>query len=168
MQWWDSLRSAHPTTSPMDHLPSYLLAVVLCLAAAILITRHIRAWQRQADEELGERELKFYRRQFRRRIQTSALIGLLGAAILGGQLLIDKVHSWRLQVAWWIGIVALVLWIVLLAIADLAATSFFYSREKSDFVVEHAKLQAELRKAREEESQMKKQRSQNGKPGIGH
>ena len=56
----------------MDHLPSYLLAVVLCLAAAILITRHIRAWQRQADEELGERELKFYRRQFRRRIQTSA------------------------------------------------------------------------------------------------
>ena len=46
--------------------------------------------------------------------------------------------------AWWIGIVALVLWIVLLAIADLAATSFFYSREKSDFVVEHAKLQAEL------------------------
>ncbi len=49
----------------------------------------------------------------------------------------------------------------------MTATSFFFSREKSDYVLEHAKLQAELRKAREEESQAK-DLQQNGKPGAGH
>ena len=36
-----------------------------------------------------------------------------------------------------------------------------YSREKTDFVIQHAKLQAELRKAREEEAH-----GRNGKPGT--
>jgi hypothetical protein len=151
----------------MKHPSIYLVAVLLGLASAGLIAWHVRAWQRLADEELSEREWKFHRRQFRRRVQNSALIGLLGAAILVGQLILDAVHSWRFQVAYWIGVVVLVLWIALLAIADMAATSIYFSRERTDFVVQHAKLQAELRKAREEESQAKNLQ-QNGKPGAGH
>jgi hypothetical protein len=149
-------------------LSSYLLAALLGLTSAGLIAWHIHGRQRLAEEELGERERQFRRRQFRRRLQTSALLGVLGVAILVGQLLMDEHHSWRVQLAYWIGVLGLVLWIALLAIADMAATSVYYSREKTDFVVQHAKLQAELRKAREEESQLKKQRPQNGKPGGAH
>lgn len=147
---------------------TYLLAALLGLTSIGLIVWHIRGRQRLAEEELDERERDFRRRQFRRRLQTSALLGLLGAAIFVGQLLLDAVHSPRFHVGYWIGVLALVLWIALLAIADMAATSVYYSREKTDFVVQHAKLQAELQKAREEESQRKKQRPQNGKPGAGH
>jgi hypothetical protein len=144
----------------MSDVSSYLLATLLGLTSAGLIIWHIRSRQRLAEEELGEREREFRRRQFRRRVQTSALLGLLGVAILVGQLLMDAHHSWRVKVAYWIGVLGLVLWIALLAIADMAATSIYYSREKTDFVVQHAKLQAELRKARKEE-----ERGHNGKPG---
>jgi sterol desaturase/sphingolipid hydroxylase (fatty acid hydroxylase superfamily) len=151
-----------------NQLASYLLALLLGLTSAGLIVWHVRGRQRFAEEELGERERNFRRRQFRRRVQTSAMIGLLGAAILVGQLLMDAAPFWKFKVIYWIGVLVLVLWIVLLAIADMAATSFYYSREKTDFVVQHAKLQAELRKAREEESRNKNLRSQNGKPGGAH
>ena len=136
----------------MDHLSGYLLAVLLGVTSAGLIVWHVRTWRRLRQEGLADdRERDFRLRQFRRRVQTSAMLGLLGAAVLGGELLMDAAPSWKFKVIYWIGVLALVLWIALLAIADMAATSFYYSREKTDFVLQHAKLQAELRKAREEE-----------------
>ena len=53
---------------------------------------------------------------------------------------------------YWSGVLLLVLWVALLALADMAATGFYYSREKTDYVVEHARLQGELRRARDEEA----------------
>ncbi len=134
----------------MNHLSIFVIAVLLVVASAGLIVWHIRTWNQFAAEEPGERELKFRRRQYRRRLQTSTMIGLLGVAIFVGQLLLDTVHSQKFHVYYWIGVLLLVLWILLLAIGDMVATSFYYSRERSDFAVQHAKLQAELRKARDE------------------
>jgi hypothetical protein len=128
-----------------------------------LIVRHVRVWNQLKKEELDERELNFRSRQYRRRMQTSAMIGVLGMAIVVGQLLLDVVKSPKFPVYYWIGVLALLLWIVLLAVADMVATSTYYSRERSDLAVGHAKLQVELRKARERAG-----RRHNGKPGSEH
>jgi hypothetical protein len=149
----------------MTHLSSFVVAVLLVLSSAGLIAWHVRHWNRLDRAELEERELRFRRRQFRRRLQTSAMLGLLGAAIFGGQLLLNAVVPKRFQVYYWIGVLVLVLWIGLLAIADMVATTFYYSRARSDFVVQHARLQAELRKARNEDSRTKNSGGHNGKPG---
>jgi hypothetical protein len=146
----------------MNDLSSIVVALILVGTSVALIARHVRVWKQLREEELDERELNFRRRQFRRRVQTSAMIGLLGVAIVVGQVLLDVVKSPKLQVYYWIGVLALLLWIVLLAVADMVATSAYYSRERSDLAVGHAKLQVELRKARERAG-----RRHNGKPGAG-
>ena len=144
-------------------LSSFAVAIVLVATSVALIVRHVRVWKGLKSEALDERELNFRRRQFRRRVQTSAMIGLLGVAIVVGQLLMDIVKSPRFHVYYWIGVLALLLWIVLLAVADMVATSAYYSRERSDLAVGHAKLQIELRKARERAG-----RRHNGKPDAEH
>jgi hypothetical protein len=147
----------------MKDLSSYVVSLILVATSIALIVQHVRVWKRLSVEDLDERELNFRRRQFRRRVQTSAMIGVLGVAIVVGQLLLGIVHSAKFQVYYWIGVLALLLWILLLAVADMVATSVYYSRERSDFAVQHAKLQVELRKARERAG-----RRHNGKPGNGH
>ncbi len=146
----------------MNDLSSVAVALVLVGTSVVLIVRHVRVWKRLSSEELEERELNFRHRQFRRRVQTSAMIGLMGVAIAVGQVLFHVVNSAKFKGYYWIGVLLLLLWIMLLAVADMVATSAYYSRERSDLAVGHAKLQIELRKARERAG-----RRHNGKPGAG-
>ena len=143
----------------MDYLSSVLVSLALCVSSAGLMFWHVRAWQRLQHAGIDPRERDFRRRQYRRRMQTSAMLGVLGVAIFVGQLLMAWPASRLLPVIYWSGVLALVLWMALLALADMAATSFYYSREKTSSIVEHAKLQAELRRVREKEA-----KARNGKP----
>ena len=147
----------------MNYLPSILVTLVLCISSAGLMAWHIRVWKLLQHTEINPRERDFRRRQYRRRIQTSAMLGVLGVAIFIGQLLMIRVTSRLILVIYWSGVLVLVLWMALLALADMAATSFYYSREKNNYVVEHAKLQGELRRTREREAKVR-----NGKPESGH
>ena len=63
-------------------------------------------------------------------MQTHAMLGILGLAILVGQLLLDRADSSMLLLAYWCGVIAMVVWIALLALADMTATSFHYARKR--------------------------------------
>jgi len=147
----------------MNYLSSILVAVVLCVSSAGLMAWHIREWKRLQSMKIDPREREFRRRQYRRRMQTSAMLGVLGVAIFIGQLLMIWVTSRLFLVLYWSSVLVLVLWMALLALADMAATSFYYSQEKNNHIVEHARLQGELRRAREKEAKLR-----NGKPEPGH
>jgi len=138
---------------------SILVALVLCVSSAGLISWHLRGWKRLQATEVGARERDFRRRQIRRRIQTSALLGILGVAIFVGQLLITWAAPQLVLITYWGGVLLLVLWLTILALADMVATSVFYDREKSHSIVEQARLQGELRRAREQAA-----KARNGKP----
>jgi len=144
----------------MNYLSSIIFALVLCASSTGLIAWHIRAWKRLQNAEIDRGERDFRRRQYRRRMQTSVMLGVLGVAIFIGQLLMTWVASRLFLVFYWSGVLVFVLWMALLALADMAATSFYYSREKNNNVVEQARLQGELRRARDKEA-----RARNGKPG---
>ena len=143
----------------MNYLSSIIVSLVLCLSSAGLIVWHVRAGRRLQDAGLEAREQDFRRRQYRRRMQTSVMLGALGVAIFVGQLLLTPATSRWFLVIYWSGVLLLVLWMALLALADMAATSFYYSRERNDCIVAQAKLQGELRQAQE-----KAAKAGNGKP----
>ena len=147
----------------MSYLSSAIVALVLLVSSVVLIAWHVRVWKRLQREDIEPHERDFRRRQYRRRMQTSAMLGALGTAIFVGQLLMTWVTSRMVLVVYWSSVLLLVLWMVLLALADMAATSFYYCREKNDSLVEHARLQGDLRRARTEEVHVR-----NGKPGPGH
>ena len=104
---------------------------------------HVRAWQATQGETLEQAEFDFRRRQFRRRTQTSAMLGMLAVAILIGQLISGP--GW-LRLAYWGAVVLVVFWAALLAIIDAWATKSHYGRLQQQLQLEQAKLQAELRR----------------------
>ena len=144
------------------HLSSVLISLALCVSSAGLIVWHIRAWRRLQNADTEPIERDFRRRQYRRRMQTSAMLGLLGVAIFVGQVLMT-LDTPLFLVIYWSAVLLLLLWMAILAVADMVATSFHYSREKNDYLVEHARLQGELLLAREKEA-----KARNGKPGPRH
>ncbi len=82
-------------------------------------------------------------------MQTSAALGLLAVVLLAGQWLVPWLHSRVFAVLFCIGVLGAVLWIGLMALLDLMATKFHFSRQHQDYLVEQARLRAELRKIEE-------------------
>ena len=125
-----------------------LVAVSLLLAAGGLIRSHQRAWRalQQRRGQMEPSEYDFRRRQLRRRWQTSAMLGLVGIGMLIGGLLIVRRAAPQLVVVFWLGVMLLVVWIALLAAADIVSTRLYFSRLRRDYVVEQARLQAQLRR----------------------
>jgi hypothetical protein len=123
-------------------LPSLLLATFLAALGAGLLIWHARAWQAARDREPNERELAFSRRQFRRRQRVSLLIVALGVLIAGGEFVHDPV----LALAYWSGTLLLVLWIVLLAILDMAASQQHFGLQRAERDAEEAILLRQFRK----------------------
>lgn len=122
-------------------LLSFSLATFLVLLGLALLWRHVRVWRTTRERETNERETAFARRQFRRRRWTSALILLLGVAIAGG----EWVRSPLWSLAYWLGVLLLVLWVVVLAILDAIATQQHFGVEQAQRDAEEAVLLRQLR-----------------------
>jgi hypothetical protein len=126
-----------------------LVSLFLVGAAGGLILWHLRAWRQVARETtLEERERDFRWRQFRRRMQTSAMLGLLGVAIFVGRLLMAIPASPLVIFVYWGGVLVLLLWMFLLALVDAWATRYHFSRMRHECFIEQVKLQAEVDRLR--------------------
>jgi len=123
-------------------LANIFFALFLIGLSAVLFLRHWQQWRNR--DRLDPRDADFFRRQLRRRVQTSAMIGMVGLAVLYGQTLSVSVGA----LAYWLVVVLVVLWIMLLALADVFATRMHLSRMRRDVLVEQACLEAELRRSR--------------------
>ena len=129
----------------MNFWLSALVSLFLLACAAGLMISHHRTWRRVQRRQPEAEELDYRRRQFRRRTQTSAMLGLLAVAIFVVQLIPGP--PLLVLISW--GVVLLVLgWIGLLAVVDIWATKHYFGRLRQTFLVEEAKLQAELRRIR--------------------
>jgi hypothetical protein len=130
----------------MDLWSSALVSSLLVACAAGLMVWHVGAWRAAGRGQWDAAEHDYRRRQFRRRMQTSAMLGVAGAAIFVGQLLVPWAGSALFTVLFWGGTVLLLLWIALLAVADIVATKYHFGRLRHDNLVEQARLQAEIRR----------------------
>ena len=132
----------------MEVWSSVSIALLVLLATAGLISSHLRTWRlvQQNATQLQPSELDYRRRQFRRRMQTSAMLGLVGIGVLAGRLLIVFRSPPLVVLIFWSGVVLLVVWLGLLAVADMISTRYYFGRLRQDYLVEEARLQVELRR----------------------
>jgi hypothetical protein len=101
-----------------------VVANSVLLLGLVLLRTHVLAWRKQrADQKLEGFEQEHYRRQYRRRMQASGLIALLGLLL---NLLNEHLLGWAMAPLWFALYVCLllglVMWIVLLACGDLLSS----------------------------------------------
>jgi hypothetical protein len=132
----------------MEFWPTLLISALLLLTALGLMYWHLRSWRGAQSADLAENELDFYRRQFRRRIQSSAMLAILAVLIFIGELLPLWISSRLFLIVYWAAALLLVLWVALLAVADFWATKYHYGQLREKCLIEQAKLHAEIRRVR--------------------
>jgi hypothetical protein len=128
----------------MNLAAAILISSFLLLGAVALMVAHVRSWRLAQHEALEEEEYDYRRRQFRRRIQTSAMLGIVAAGLLAGSVFGPYIGGGVLALAYWGGAVVLACWVVLLAAVDAWATMHHFSRVRHRCIVEQAKLRAEI------------------------
>jgi hypothetical protein len=125
-----------------------LVMVGLLVAAGIMMASHLRVWRAAKYDELPRREHEYHRRRFRRRMQSSAMVGLTGVAVFIGRWIEGPP---ALVIGYWSGVLLLVTWLGLLAVADIVSTAHHFGRLRDDYLVERAKLEAVVRRMRSTE-----------------
>ena len=140
----------------MEFLSTLFVAALILIAAAVLMIWHFRAWRDAQQSKLAPGELVFYRRQFRRRLQTSAVLGLLALVILAGEILIPWLQSPVFFTIFLVAVILLVTWLMLLSVMDIWATRYHFGKLREKCLLEQTKLQAEMRLVQD--------RRKNGKP----
>jgi len=131
----------------MDFYATLAVSFALLLAAAAMMVSHLRAWRSFRQKGLDAEELDYRRRQFRRRMQTSAMLGVLAVALSVGQ----AATTWWIRSGWfaaayWLATMFGACWVGLLALVDIWATKHYYGRLRHNCLIGRAKLEAELRR----------------------
>lgn len=148
-----------PAARPWQFVVNYAFPGAIILVAMLMMIWHWRSWRLALSHGVADAEQGYQRRRFRRRMQTSIVLAIIGAALIVGQW-IPPLARPSLYVFFWCGVVLLVLWVILLAGADFAAASTHLSRLHRQRAAERSRLQAELiRLARE-----RKDRDQRSEP----
>ncbi len=119
---------------------SILFGLCLCGLSAIMLMRNRAAWRTVDGTERDEGERSFQQRQYRRRGYATALIGVVGLSIILSVWVPDSTAA----AFYWIGVILLVCWMALLAVADLIATRSHFNRLLQDQRDERLVLEAEL------------------------
>ena len=128
----------------MELLVTNIVAAAIVLASVGLMWWHLRVRQGYRRAELPPAQYEFHRRQFRRRIQTSAMLGILGLMIAASSL----AEAPMVKVLFYVAMLGLTMWIGLLALADAFSSRIHFDRLQSDYLIERAKLEIEARRLR--------------------
>lgn len=109
-----------------DSLIAPLVGVVLLFIGIAMMRAHARTWSRQKnDPALDDDDRLHYYSRYRRRMQTSGMIALLGLLIpVGDQLiLMKKAPGW--VAGYWVAVLVLLAWVILRGLGDFAATTAY-------------------------------------------
>lgn len=106
-----------------DQLIAPLVGALLVIVGVVFLVSHFRTWKKQQnDPTLEDEDRLHYYRRFRRRVQTSALIVLIGVLIPIGDAWPLLRQNASLFALYWLIVLLLAFWIVLQAITDMAST----------------------------------------------
>ncbi|MGE0607382.1 MAG: hypothetical protein AB7O62_09835 [Pirellulales bacterium] len=120
-----------------------LLPLTVFLIAAGLLWWHQREWHQANARPLDDADRLFHARRYRRRMQASGMLALIGVALAGGQSM-DIRQNPSLYVYFWFGVIGLVLWACALALADALSTHLHAARGLRQHQITRAQLAAEI------------------------
>jgi hypothetical protein len=123
-------------------LATYVVSLLLIGLSGVLLDMHRRSWREaQGDASLSQGDLRFARSQYKRRMQSSGIIGLLGAAIGVAPLVPHEPMAFALYLA---AISIACMAILLLAALDAWATRQNFVRVRSEQLAAQIKLSREV------------------------
>jgi hypothetical protein len=129
-------------------LPTLLLSLSLLLATSGLMAWHWRGWKATRDADIVPAERDYLWSQFRRRSQATAMLGVLAVLMLAS-LWLELMAPWVFAI-YILSMLALVAWVVLLAVADMIASRQHFSHVQTKNLSEETLLKAELYRLKEE------------------
>jgi hypothetical protein len=125
---------------------TYVISLLLIGLSGFLLDSHRRSWRSiEQDVATSDRERRYCRSQYRRRMQASGIIGVLGAAI-GIRSLVPH-EPWPM-ILYLMFLAGACFCIMLLAALDAWATRQYYARIRSEQLTAQIKLARELAHAR--------------------
>lgn len=103
---------------------SVSLGVALVGAGSALMRSHRRAWREQKnDPDLDHSDRQHFSARYRRRMQASGILTLLGVMIPVGDVLIPWRQFLLLFAFYWGAVILLAFWVILLGAGDALATA---------------------------------------------
>lgn len=137
---------AQPVGSAAQEIwPAIVVAGLLMICAAALLVWHWRSWRAATQLSLEPQERDYRWRQFRRRMQTSGLLGVLAVGLAGGVFIRRPP---LVVLLYWGGMLVLVGWLALLAMVDWWATKLHFARLRRECLIEKVRLEAAARQLR--------------------
>ncbi len=124
------------------------------LVAVVLVVRHMSFWRSLDQLILEPEEIEFFRQQFRRRMQASVLIGIIGLTIS----FIDWITSPNLFTVFVFTWLLMIAWIVWLALVEMFRSRSFLRNLAVQQRIKRAQLEAEIEKLK----QMQRTGEENG------
>ncbi len=112
-----------------------------------LLWRHVRVWNSIKSSDFGASDLDFFRRQFRRRVQTTCTMGAVATCLGVFPFISNEIAALILMIV----VTLLVFWISFSALLDLMSTRSFLAETHQSQQRERAKLEAEIKKLRTSE-----------------
>jgi hypothetical protein len=114
------------------------IAAVPLLALSLgLLAHHVSSWRRlKCRKDLPPDDRRFFRRQLARRVQASALMGVLAVGLVVGANLISHRLTPRLFIFFWCGMLFLGIWMGLLAALDFRSVARYGKRKRHELANE--------------------------------
>lgn len=130
----------------------HLIASGICLFGGILMWRHHVAWVRARDQvDIESGELRFYRSQYRRRMQASGMITFLGGLLHFSNEYLVPWQKAPLSFSLYVAVMfIMVSWIVVLALGDWAATRTIHSAALAKLEEQRRHLERDMQSMRRE------------------
>ena len=122
-----------------------LFGLFLVVISAALLWWHTNNWRVAKSRIEKDSDRLHAWRQFRRRVQASSMLGVVGVAVVLGQ----YIPISPMALIYWFIVVLVVLWIILLALADLVSTHLYLEEIRRDTIVEQTLLREEMRQLRQ-------------------
>lgn len=137
--------------SSSDIAQALLVGVALVAFGGVLMWTHRRSWAKQQQDELEEFERRHFYRRYRRRMQVSGMLVLLGIVIPPGMLFLTEKHPAAFGF-FWLAVLILVVWIILLAVADMFSIRTYGNISQARLDLRKRELEAELARLKSQQS----------------
>lgn len=112
--------------------------VVTTLALGMLVV-HRRSWRTLQERSLDACEHDYHYRRYRRRVQASSLLALIGPALFVGYRIPPRELPW-LFIGYWMVVILVTAWIGLLALGDAVASGRHFSLQRRQRTANRAEL----------------------------
>ena len=119
--------------------------VVLSGLGLLMMRSHHRTWETGKEREVDPFAQKHFAKRYRRRMQASGMLVLLGGLISGGQFIDGKAHPVFFSV-YWVVVLLITFWLILLAMVDALSIAAYSKVAQGELEKQKRAIEADFQR----------------------